>query len=179
MVTVASGREFSKPHGWRRGHGCFPLTSDAGVTRHAAEAPGAPLPYAGRVTCQVPWKSGALAPRQAAFDAGFSPRAGPIGDHRGGIPSRFIRNAALKGRSATAAQTAGTDFQKGIPPSWKIEARFPIDRLVRGLNRFYFLMFPVPVIDYRGFAVIGQLNSRRTEFQRLIGGIYRVDLGNP
>lgn len=41
-----------------------------------------PLPRAratrgARVTCEVPWKSGASAPRQAAFETGFSPVRDP------------------------------------------------------------------------------------------------------
>ena len=61
-----------------------------------------PLPRAratrgARVTCEVPWKSGALAPRQSACDMGFSPSAHPEATTGARAHLHSMRNAALKG----------------------------------------------------------------------------------
>ena len=62
----------------------------------------------------APWKSGALAPRKAAFDRALAPGTGPRATTRAEAHLLLDSNAALKGRSSTVLLTLTTvDFDHG------------------------------------------------------------------
>ena len=133
-------------------------------------APGTPQPGSG------PRRgSGGTAPESGSHRA--ANRTG-IRTRIGGqdTPPNQERIASLKQQGPRLTSGAAP-----LPPQQRTAAKEKIlGFLVLGLNRFYFLVLPVPVIDHLGLAEIGQFNPSRPQLygRRIVLCLYRVGLGN-